>query len=89
MGDADRFAEAVDDLLPCAVTAPGDVVAVNGVPVRVADGQSPPLASRGRHVHDRVYDVAFGVYWRPASGHFLDGASIPPHTDSFGSQLAS
>ena len=64
--DADSFAEAVGDLLPCAVTAPGDMVAVNGVPVRVAGGQSPPLASRRCHEHDRVYYVAFGMYWRPA-----------------------
>ena len=66
LGDADRFAEAVDDLFPCAVAAPGDVVAVNGVPVRVAAGQGPPLASRRCHEHDRVDNVTFGMHRWPA-----------------------
>ena len=54
------------DGLPRPVLGPGDVVAVHGVPLRVARRQCPPLTARCRHVQDGVHDVALRPLRRPA-----------------------
>lgn len=57
-------AEPVADRFPGAVARPGDVVAVDGVPVRIALGKCPPLAAGRGDIEDRVQNVsAVVLYW--------------------------
>jgi hypothetical protein len=55
---ADQAAQAVSDAFPGAVTRPGQMQPVHGVPVRVAGWQRTPLASGRADVQDGVHDLA-------------------------------
>ncbi len=58
--------ETVHDPLRGPVSAPGQMVTVHRVPVRVLRGQSPPLATSGRHIQNSVHHLSFRPPGRPA-----------------------
>lgn len=73
---SNHLSQPVHDALPGAVSAPGHVVAMHSVPVRVTRRQRPPLAPGGGHVQDGVDDrapvVLEGPSYLPVSGEYRD-----------------
>ena len=57
LGDTEDLTDPVDDRLAGAVSAPDEMVAVNGLPVRIPTGQRPPVASGRGYIEDhaRIY----------------------------------
>ena len=70
------------DALPGAVARPLEVIAVHGVPVRVALGQRPPLTTGRRDVEDGVDHPAPVDLHRPAHR-----AGRPIRSDKIGDEL--
>jgi len=62
---ANEASQAIAGPLGGAVARPAQVVAVHGVPVRVALRECAPLTGRSRHGEDRVDDVTLVVHGWP------------------------